>query len=45
MGSPDLLQRAAQIAQLVHTEDRITIIASDGTVLADNWAERRQRRN
>lgn len=28
------------MAGSVHTEDRITIIAPDGTVLADNWAER-----
>jgi len=40
INSPDLLQQPAKIARALNTEDRITIIASDGTVLADNWAER-----
>lgn len=37
---PELLTNPRQVADLVHTEDRITIIAPDGTVLADNWADR-----
>lgn len=37
---PELLTNPRPIADLVHTEDRITIIAPDGTVLADNWADR-----
>jgi len=38
--SPQLLQQSHRIIEAVHTEDRITIILPDGTVLADNWAER-----
>lgn len=38
--SPDLLQQPQKIARLVHTQDRITVLAVDGKVLADNWAER-----
>ena len=38
MASPDLLNRAETIASAIHTRDRITIIATDGRVLADNWA-------
>lgn len=38
--SPDLLKQPQKIARLVHTQDRITVLAVDGTVLADNWAER-----
>ncbi len=44
MSSPDLLEQPVKIARVIHTEDRITIIASDGTVLADNWAERLGKR-
>ncbi len=38
--SPQLIQQARRIIEAVHTEDRITIMLPDGTVLADNWAER-----
>lgn len=37
---PQLLQEPHKVAGSVRTEDRITIIAADGTVLADNWADR-----
>jgi two-component system phosphate regulon sensor histidine kinase PhoR len=39
-GNPDLLQEPRKIIEVVHTEDRITIMLPDGTVLADNWASR-----
>lgn len=38
--SQNLIQNPAEIAELTPVEDRITIIALDGTVLADNWAVR-----
>src|SRR5262245_20373667 len=38
MASPDLLKHPERIASIIHTRDRITIIAPDGVVLADNWA-------
>ncbi len=37
---PQLLQEPHKVAGSVRTDDRITIIAADGTVLADNWADR-----
>src|SRR5262245_36208130 len=37
--SPDILQDPHRLLAAVHTEDRLTIISPDGTVLADNWAE------
>lgn len=39
MASPDILNDPRRIIHAVRTEDRITIIAPDGVVLADNWAE------
>lgn len=38
--SQNLMQNPAEIAELTPVEDRITIIAPDGTVLADNWTVR-----
>jgi two-component system phosphate regulon sensor histidine kinase PhoR len=38
--SPHLLNEPKTIVDLVHTGDRITLILPNGTVLADNWAER-----
>ncbi len=38
--STDLIQDPRRITQVVPTRDRITIMSIDGTVLADNWAER-----
>src|SRR4029078_3024183 len=35
---PDLLKDPDDIARSVRTGDRLTLIASDGTVLSDNWA-------
>lgn len=40
LNNPELIKDPRQVAALVHTEDRITVIAPDGTVLADNWADR-----
>ncbi len=36
--NPTLLERPNEIARSVRTGDRLTLIAPDGTVLADNWA-------
>jgi two-component system phosphate regulon sensor histidine kinase PhoR len=38
MRSENLLDHPDEIAKLAHVEDRITLIAPDGRVLADNWA-------
>lgn len=37
---PQLLQDPHKLTASIHTDDRITIIALDGAVLADNWADR-----
>jgi len=37
---PQLLQEPHKITSAVQPDDRITMIAMDGTVLADNWSER-----
>jgi len=39
-GSPHLLQQPRTIIEVVHTEDRVTIMLPDGTVLGDNWAQK-----
>jgi two-component system phosphate regulon sensor histidine kinase PhoR len=36
--TPSLLDKPEEIARAVQTGDRLTLIAPDGTVLADNWA-------
>jgi two-component system, OmpR family, phosphate regulon sensor histidine kinase PhoR len=36
----EILTNPKILTSAVHTEDRITVIAPDGTVLADNWADR-----
>ena len=36
--NPALLERSNEIAKSARTGDRLTLIAPDGTVLADNWA-------
>src|SRR5688572_20992123 len=38
--SNDILNHPGILTSAVHYEDRITVMALDGTVLADNWAER-----
>jgi two-component system phosphate regulon sensor histidine kinase PhoR len=38
LASADLANRPETVAGVIHTRDRITIIAPDGRVLADNWA-------
>jgi len=44
MESPGLMHDPHRIAGVIHTRDRITIIAPDGVVLADNWADRLGKR-
>ncbi len=39
-GNPQLLQHPRSIIEVIHTEDRLTIMLPDGTVVADNWAEK-----
>ncbi|PWT94026.1 MAG: hypothetical protein C5B54_00790 [Acidobacteria bacterium] len=36
----DVLKHPETMAKMVHTDDRITILLTDGTVIADNWAQR-----
>jgi two-component system, OmpR family, phosphate regulon sensor histidine kinase PhoR len=38
--NPGILQQPRKILDVVHTQDRITIILPDGTVVVDNWADR-----
>ena len=37
--NPEILKSPKKLVDAMHAEDRITIIAPDGTVMADNWAE------
>lgn len=37
--NPEILNNPRKLVDALHAEDRITIIAPDGVVLADNWAE------
>lgn len=38
--SGDILKNPSILTSAVHYEDRITVMSTDGKVLADNWAER-----